>query len=62
MTRTLREAIAEEWWYWWEMRAQKLWLRLCPADKATYWLDFLPAFFARRYYASINRRIARTGR
>ncbi len=62
MSRTLREALAEEWWYWCEMQAGRLWNKLCSDDKASYWLDFLPAFFARRYYAALNRRIARTGR
>lgn len=47
--------------FWWkqECRAGWLWLRLCPEGTASYWLDWLPAFCAKRrywYQRQINAR------
>lgn len=47
--------------FWWrcEMLAGMIWRRYCPDGKATYWLDWLPAFcFERRATAqrSLNVR------
>lgn len=38
----------EFWWfvYRWSGR---LWSRLCPDDKASYWLDWLPALTSRKF-------------
>lgn len=43
----------EEVWYFLEQQSGTLWLRFCPLGKASYWLDFLPAYCARQYYAAI---------
>lgn len=42
--------------FWWTMErwAGKLWL-FAGRDKASYWLDFLPAFCTRKRYGAQNR-------
>jgi hypothetical protein len=35
--------------YWFlEKLAGKIWQKFCPDDRASYWLDFLPAFFYKK--------------
>lgn len=48
----------ENIWYLLEQWAGALWLRFCPGESASYWLDWLPAFCARRRYAAQNRKIS----
>ena len=48
-------------WYWCEQQAGKIWVRF-GNGASSYWLDFLPAFFLRQYYRSLNRLIEVTGR
>lgn len=33
-----------EFWWLLERLSGRLWLRACPEDKVSYWLDWLPAF------------------
>jgi hypothetical protein len=47
-------------WYWCEQRAGALW-SLVAGDRASCWLDGVPAFFQRRYYTALNRMVKRTG-
>lgn len=46
----------EEIWYWLEQRASWLWLKLSK-DRASYWLDWLPAYFLGHYYRNLNKRL-----
>lgn len=48
-------------WYWLYEQAGALWRALC-LERASYWLDFLPAFFLKRYYTSLNTLTGTTGR
>lgn len=48
----------ENLWYLLEQGAGSLWLRFCPEEKASYWLDWLPAFCARQRYAAQIRKMS----
>ncbi len=47
------------WWVY--KRCQWCWFRFCPADKVSYWLDWLPAWGGQRYYHALNRARAKKG-
>jgi len=40
-----------------EKKSGKIWCKFCPYDKASYCLDFLPAFMQRQRYKGQNRRV-----
>ena len=46
----------EEVWYWFDQQSGKVWLKLSK-DRASYWLDWLPAYCLRRYYRNLNKRL-----
>lgn len=43
--------------FWWKMEqcANALWHRVCPDDRASCWLDFLPAFCCAHRYKAQNQ-------
>jgi hypothetical protein len=56
----LHERARVEFWWLLERWSGRLWLRLCPDDRASYWLDWLPAFTYRQRRAAevaVLRRI-----
>ena len=49
--------LTEDLWYWLERRAGDIWYRFCPDDKASYWLDWLPAWTVRQRFRAHNWRV-----
>jgi len=49
--------IWENIWFTLERWACNIWGRLCPYEKASYWLDWLPAFCTRQRYLAQSRRV-----
>jgi hypothetical protein len=50
-----------EFWWTLEQWSGWLWNKYCPEDKASYWLDGLPAFTMRQRHAAERRTEAIAG-